>query len=192
MSVLFDIPPGRLAALHAIRDRHLGTATSTQRERLLEALQTLGHVTTFEAMRFLDIFDPRPRKLELVADGYMIVTSWRTAYTEAQIMHRIGVYTLIRGLQRPTGAPYSPLEKEKASDATSTPKASKSSHRDDIAQLDFTPEAAAWAIQAGIEAGQRALQMLGGGNPYASIAAITEAIKAFGAAADSIRVLIGG
>lgn len=99
-----DVPPDRLAALHTVRDRHIGTATTTQRARLLDALQTLGHVTTFEAMRHLDIFDPRPRKLELVRDGHTIITLRRTVATEAGVKHRIGVYVMARGAQANSGA----------------------------------------------------------------------------------------
>jgi len=102
----FDIHPDRAATLYAIRDRHIGTAATTQRHRLLDALKTLGHVTTFEAMRYLDIFDPRPRKLELVRDGHTIITLRRTAETEAGIKHRIGVYVMARGA--PGGVPDQP------------------------------------------------------------------------------------
>lgn len=93
----FHTPPERIAALHAIRDRNKGEASATQRARLLDALQTMGHVTTFEAMRYLDIFDPRPRKLELVRDGHRIITTRRRAETESGERHSIGVYSLQRG-----------------------------------------------------------------------------------------------
>jgi hypothetical protein len=93
----FHTPPERIAALHAIRDRNKGEASATQRNRLLDALQTLGHVTTFEAMRYLDIFDPRPRKLELVREGHEIVTTRRSAETESGERHSIGVYSLAKG-----------------------------------------------------------------------------------------------
>jgi len=89
--------PERIAALHAIRDRHLGDSCATQRARLLDALQTLGYVTTFEAMRYLDIFDPRPRKLELVREGHKIITTRRSEETESGQRHSIGVYSLVRG-----------------------------------------------------------------------------------------------
>lgn len=82
----------RLAALRSIRDRHSGGASSTQRARLLAALQSLRYVSTFEAMRYLDIFDPRPRKLELVREGYPIVTLHARVETESGSRHRIGVY----------------------------------------------------------------------------------------------------
>ncbi|OYT84865.1 MAG: hypothetical protein CFE46_19365 [Burkholderiales bacterium PBB6] len=93
----FNPSPERIDALHAIRDRNKGEASATQRARLLDALQTLGHVTTFEAMRFLDIFDPRPRKLELVREGHEIVTTRRPVETESGERHSVGVYSLVRG-----------------------------------------------------------------------------------------------
>lgn len=189
----FDIHPDRAATLYAIRDRHIGTAVTTQRQRLLDALKTLGHVTTFEAMRYLDIFDPRPRKLELVRDGHTIITLRRTAETEAGIKHRIGVYVMARGA--PGGVPDQPAAndptKRKAPGAQRTPRADKKANLDCAAQADFTPEAAASALQIGLEAANRALLMLGGGNAHASLIAATEALKALGAAADSLKVLIG-
>jgi hypothetical protein len=101
-------PPERIASLHAIRDRYPGDASSTQRARLLEALQTLGHVTTFEASRYLDLYDPRARKMELVRSGHETLTTWRSVQTESGERHRIGVYALKRGagqgLTQPAGA----------------------------------------------------------------------------------------
>lgn len=90
-------PPERIAALHAIRDRHPGDASAHQCARLLDALQTLGHCTTFEASRYLDIYDPRARKLQLVMQGHEVLTTWRRVQTESGDSHRIGVYSLARG-----------------------------------------------------------------------------------------------
>ena len=89
--------PARILALHVIRDRHRGDAQGPQRARLLEAMQTLGHCTTFEASRYLDIYDPRARKLNLVKAGYRVLTTWRTVETESGELHRVGVYSLLRG-----------------------------------------------------------------------------------------------
>ena len=97
MSSLHETTPERIAELHGIRDRFKGDAAATQRDRLLAAMRELGGVTTYEAMRHLDICDPRPRKLSLVRDGYDVVTTWRTAETESGERHRIGVYSLRRG-----------------------------------------------------------------------------------------------
>ena len=87
----------RIAALHAIRDKYRGDTSSAQAARLLEALQTLQHVTTYEASRHLDLYDPRARKLNLVKAGHCIMTSWRQVETESGQLHRVGVYTLQRG-----------------------------------------------------------------------------------------------
>ncbi|MFT3818298.1 MAG: helix-turn-helix domain-containing protein [Rubrivivax sp.] len=92
--------PSRIKALRAIRDRHNDSSASTQRACLLEALQALGHVTTFEASRFLDLYDPRARKMELVRAGHRILTAWRAVPTESGKCHRIGVYMLAKGVTR--------------------------------------------------------------------------------------------
>jgi hypothetical protein len=55
----------------------------------------LGSITTFEAMRFLDVFDPRPRIHELRhTDGHPIRTTMRAGQTESGVVHRVGVYAL--------------------------------------------------------------------------------------------------
>jgi Helix-turn-helix domain len=90
--------PERINALLAIRDRLPGTESPPQRQRLLEAMQTLGHVTTYEASRYLDCYDPRARKMELVKAGYPVVMTWRTVPTESGVMHRVGVYSLARAV----------------------------------------------------------------------------------------------
>ena len=94
---LHTTPSERIAALHAIRDRNRGDAAATGAARLLEALQVLQHVSTYEANRHLDLYDPRARKLNLVNAGHQIVTTWRTVQTECGERHRVGVYTLVRG-----------------------------------------------------------------------------------------------
>lgn len=58
MNLHHDITPERIAQLIAIRDAIRGTSAMPQRQRLLEAMRQLGHVTTFEASRFLDIYHP--------------------------------------------------------------------------------------------------------------------------------------
>ena len=89
--------PERIAALHAVRDRHLGLSASAQRDRLLDALQTCQHVTTFEASRHLDLYDPRARAMELRKRGHHILTTWRHVQTECGQRHHIGVYSLVKG-----------------------------------------------------------------------------------------------
>lgn len=86
----------RKRALLAILAQLPGTSGKVQRQRILRALQELGHLTTFEAMRFLDAFDPRPRVLELRREGHNIGLAWDRVETEAGVTHRIGRYYLAR------------------------------------------------------------------------------------------------
>jgi len=65
-----------------------------QRARLLEAMKLCAGVTTLEAVRFLDIVDPRARVVELRKDGYSIVTSWVSQPSECGRLHNVGLYTL--------------------------------------------------------------------------------------------------
>jgi hypothetical protein len=90
----------RIRALRDIRARHLGNAASAQRSRLLEALQILGSITTIEAARFLDVFDPRARKLDLLKAGHTILMTWDVDQTEAGVTHRIGRYSIVKGASR--------------------------------------------------------------------------------------------
>ena len=81
-------------ALEAIANEFSGENSYSQRTRFLEALSRFP-VTTFEAMRYLDIYDPRPRIHELRHKfGYAIKTLWQTVLTESGEKHRIGLYVL--------------------------------------------------------------------------------------------------
>lgn len=88
--------PDRAAILKAILADNPGNSAAAQRARLLAAMQQTGHITTFEAMRHLDVYDPRPRKLELLAEGHSILLSWRHVPTESGRPHRVGVYYIGR------------------------------------------------------------------------------------------------
>lgn len=82
------------AALEVIRAEFSGQDAPAQRERLLEALRRYS-VSTFEAMRYLDIYDPRPRVHELRHRlGYKITTISQICATESGQKHRIGLYVL--------------------------------------------------------------------------------------------------
>jgi hypothetical protein len=85
--------PDKEAALKALRDAFKGTDTRTQCERLLEALSRFP-VTTFEAMRHLDVYHVPARVLQLRKAGHPIVTLWQTVTTEAGAKHRVGLYVL--------------------------------------------------------------------------------------------------
>lgn len=88
----------RQQKLAAILRRLPGNDCATQRARLMAAMQELGYVTAFEAMRVLDIFDPRPRVHELRhKHGAPITTATRIEQTESGALHRIGVYFLTNG-----------------------------------------------------------------------------------------------
>ncbi|AKM44356.1 hypothetical protein NL30_30120 [Burkholderia contaminans] len=85
----------RKQCLALILTRLPGNDAATQRARLLAAMRELGSITTFEAMRFLDVFDPRPRIHELRhSHGYKISTTMRAEQTESGVVHRVGVYIL--------------------------------------------------------------------------------------------------
>ena len=87
------------AALENIRNQFNAQDSHTQRARLLAALQRFA-VTTYEAMRYLDIYDPRPRVHELRhRDGHSIATHWQTVLTEAGEKHRVGLYVLQSGVK---------------------------------------------------------------------------------------------
>lgn len=86
--------PQREVALKNILARMPGNDTAMQRARMLTAQQELGNVTTFEAMRYLDVFDPRPRIHELRKAGYAITTVMRIEETESGVLHKVGMYFL--------------------------------------------------------------------------------------------------
>jgi hypothetical protein len=89
------------AALEAIRAQSKGTASAAQSKRLLEALGRYA-VTTFEAMRYLDVYHCPARVLQLRKQGYKIATHWQTVVTEAGEKHRVGLYVLDSGASHET------------------------------------------------------------------------------------------
>ena len=88
--------PEKKAALEAIRDEFKGTASGTQCLRLLEALARFP-LTTFEAMRFLDVYHCPARVMQLRKQGHRITTHRQTVVTEAGVKHNVGLYTLESG-----------------------------------------------------------------------------------------------
>ena len=86
-------PAEKIAALEMIRSEFKGTASRSQRARLLEALSRYS-VTTFEAMRYLDVYHCPARILQLRKLGYRITTHWQTVETEGGDKHRVGLYVL--------------------------------------------------------------------------------------------------
>ena len=85
--------PDKKAALKSIREQFKGTSSSTQCTRLLEAFARYP-VTTFEAMRYLDVYHCPARVLQLRKAGHSITTHWQTVVTEAGEKHRVGLYVL--------------------------------------------------------------------------------------------------
>ena len=85
--------PEKQAALQAIRARAPGTSTAAQCERIRAALAQFS-ITTFEAMRYLDCYDPRARVMQLRRRGARIDTHWQTITTESGDRHRVGLYAL--------------------------------------------------------------------------------------------------
>ena len=88
--------PEKKAALEAIRADFKGVANDTQCARLIEALARFG-ITTFEAMRYLDVYHCPARVLQLRKRGHKIITHWQTVVTEAGENHRVGLYILESG-----------------------------------------------------------------------------------------------
>ena len=88
--------PEKKAALEAIRVQFKGNGVRSQAMRLLEALRRFS-VTTFEAMRYLDVYYCPARVLQLRRLGFNIVTHWQTVITEAGEKHRVGLYVLESG-----------------------------------------------------------------------------------------------
>jgi hypothetical protein len=91
-----EAAPDKVAALKQIREQFSGTAGRTQCQRLLAALARYP-ITTFEAMRLLDVYHCPARVLQLRKDGHQIVTHRKTVITEAGAKHSVGLYVLQRG-----------------------------------------------------------------------------------------------
>ena len=83
----------KIKALHSVRDDHPGVSSAVQCARIRTALSQFS-ITTFEAMRYLDVYDPRARVMQMRNAGEAIDTHWQTVITEAGERHRVGVYTL--------------------------------------------------------------------------------------------------
>jgi hypothetical protein len=86
-------------ALIAIREQFKGTDNKSQCKRFLEALAHYS-ITTFEASRFLDVYHPPARILQLRKQGHIIITYWETVVTESGEKHRVGRYELRQGGER--------------------------------------------------------------------------------------------
>lgn len=87
--------PEKIAFLVKLSEAMPGTAGANQASRLLEALKH-GPITTNEARRFLDVFDPAARVRDLRHKrGHEIVTHRTLSITEQGVPHRVGLYVLM-------------------------------------------------------------------------------------------------
>ena len=92
----FETSVEKRAGLESLRDAMPGNSVRTQEARMLAALAQW-QITTFEASRFLDIYDPRARVMALRNQGRLIVLNWVHVPTECGRLHRIGAYSLVKG-----------------------------------------------------------------------------------------------
>jgi len=91
----------RLQTLQDIAAEMRGNSAETQRERVMDALQALGTLSTVEARRHLDVMHPAQRVLELRSLGAEIETVWSVEPTECGRLHRMARYVLVP--QQPGG-----------------------------------------------------------------------------------------
>ena len=89
-------PDGKREALTAILAAHPGNTCEVQCARIRAALSRFS-LTTYEAMRHLDVYDPRARVMQLRKDGSSITTTWTRIPTESGHLHRVGLYVLVAG-----------------------------------------------------------------------------------------------
>ena len=88
--------PEKRKVLADILQANPGTSSVVQCTRIRTALSQFS-ITTFEAMRHLDCYDPRARVMQLRNAGEAIDTHWRTVITESGDRHRVGLYVLKSG-----------------------------------------------------------------------------------------------
>ncbi|CAN5153794.1 hypothetical protein BH10PSE16_BH10PSE16_43220 [soil metagenome] len=92
-------PDDKREALASILAAHPGNTCPVQGARIRAALSRFS-LTTFEAMRHLDVYDPHARVLQLRKAGENIVTTWGRVATESGHLHRVGIYSLGTGAPR--------------------------------------------------------------------------------------------
>lgn len=88
-----DTSPAKRQYLAKILKTNPGNSLGAQCQRLREALSRYS-LSTFEAMRFLDVYYPPARVMQLRRDGIAIDTHWTYSVTESGERHRIGLYVL--------------------------------------------------------------------------------------------------
>ena len=85
--------PDKQADLKNIKAMFKGSSAGVQCERLMMALARYS-VTTYEAMRYLDVYHCPARVLQLRKRGYAITTHWEIVITESGDLHKVGRYVL--------------------------------------------------------------------------------------------------
>jgi hypothetical protein len=85
--------PEKQADLRSIKAMFTGSSAGAQCERLLTGLARY-KITTYEAMRYLDVYHCPARVLQLRKRGYKITTHWETVITESGDKHIVGCYVL--------------------------------------------------------------------------------------------------
>lgn len=94
MTTAHTTPMDKRRALRAILHDQPGNSAQTQRNRIMAALATVGPCTTAELVRWLDCPRAGSRLSELRAQGFNVMTHWRTDQTEAGEPHRFALYAL--------------------------------------------------------------------------------------------------
>lgn len=97
--MMADPPDDKRKALAEILAAYPGNTCAVQCARIRAALSRF-NLTTYEAMRLLDVYDPRARVLQLRKAGESIKTTWGQITTESGHLHRVGVYVLGTGAPR--------------------------------------------------------------------------------------------
>ena len=118
--------PEKQADLRSIKAMFTGSSAGAQCERLLTGLARY-KITTYEAMRYLDVYHCPARVLQLRKRGYKITTHWETVITESGDKHIVGCYVL----DSTGGQPIPPAPKAKPKKPTQF-----------MLQLEATPEMA--------------------------------------------------
>jgi hypothetical protein len=101
IGIAFHVTPPELAqALMAIRYSLPGSTARTQEARLEKALRKWS-LTTFEMLKWLDLYDPRARIQGLRLAGHEILRTWVVIETDCGQRHRVGRFALQRGTKAP-------------------------------------------------------------------------------------------
>jgi len=82
-------------ALADILAAHPGTDSTAECTRIRTALARFA-LSSFEASRYLDCYEPRARVMQLRHAGDVFRTHWQTVQTEGDAKHRVGLYVLER------------------------------------------------------------------------------------------------